>query len=319
MAQEHELLLPLVQEENICLPLPIKAVSKYWDVDLPAGPALERAKRYADFEGNILIEGIELAERRGLACRVVCSGMRDLKDIISAGIPPIVILPGIPEITQHASVITGYSDKEDTILHYVQKGDVEGQVQEGAIPQGTFEREWSEDGRQAILVAPPDVMGTLALENSAGEEAGRLGLEYERHMILREYERAAGALKRAAGLDPNNPVILYMQGSMLSMQNSERCVEFYERCLGINDRFYLACNGLGNHYLKSDCMEKAESAYARAIGINPKRSAKIYKNRAYVLEKMGRNREARSDLQTYIRLLPRAPDRRAIEKAIREL
>ena len=45
----------------------------------------------------------------------------ELKKIIDLGIPPIVILPGIPEITQHASVITGYDDKEKTILHYETK------------------------------------------------------------------------------------------------------------------------------------------------------------------------------------------------------
>ncbi len=60
------------------------------------------------------MRGIELAERHGLSLKIVHSSISELKMIIDAGIPPIVILPGIPEITQHASVITGYSEEDKT-------------------------------------------------------------------------------------------------------------------------------------------------------------------------------------------------------------
>ena len=40
--ENHELLLPLVQEENICLPLPINVVSKYWNIDLPMAEAVQK-------------------------------------------------------------------------------------------------------------------------------------------------------------------------------------------------------------------------------------------------------------------------------------
>ncbi len=40
----HELLLPIVDEENICLPLPINVVSKYWNIELPMAEAIETAK-----------------------------------------------------------------------------------------------------------------------------------------------------------------------------------------------------------------------------------------------------------------------------------
>ena len=116
--------------------------------------AIEAAKKYSGFEGSILIEGIESAERHGLTCKIVHSSLTELKKIIDLGIPPIVILPGIPEITQHASVITGYNDEEKTILHYIQKGNQEGEQQEGAIPQEIFEKEWSEEGKLLIILAP---------------------------------------------------------------------------------------------------------------------------------------------------------------------
>ena len=117
--EDHELLLPLVEEENICLPLPINVVSKYWNIDLPMAEAKETAKKYAGFNGSILIEGIESAERHGLVCKIVHSSINELKKLIDSGIPPIVILPGIPEVTQHASIISGYDETEKTILHYI--------------------------------------------------------------------------------------------------------------------------------------------------------------------------------------------------------
>ncbi|MFB5619373.1 MAG: hypothetical protein ACE5RE_07255, partial [Candidatus Nitrosomaritimum aestuariumsis] len=76
---DHELLLPLVQEENICLPLPINVVSKYWNVELPLIEAQESAKQYPDNAGSILIEGIELAEKNGLICKIIHSSISELK------------------------------------------------------------------------------------------------------------------------------------------------------------------------------------------------------------------------------------------------
>ena len=46
--EDHELLLPLVEEENICLPLPVNVVSKYWNIDLPMAEAIETAKNMQD-------------------------------------------------------------------------------------------------------------------------------------------------------------------------------------------------------------------------------------------------------------------------------
>ena len=108
-------------------------------------------------------------------------------------------------------------------------------------------------------------------------------------------------------------------GAMLNEQNSSKCLEFYEKCIKINSNSYLSYNGMGNFFLKSNQIEKADNAYSKAIGINPKRSAKIYKNRAYLREKQNKNSQAKEDLKTYLKLYPRASDRGVIEQAIREL
>ena len=317
--EDHQLLLPLVEEENICLPLPINVVSRYWNIELPMAEAIESAKKYSDFNGSILIEGIELAERHGLSSKIVHSSLTELKMIIDAGIPPIVILPGIPEITQHASVITGYNEDEKTILHYIQKGNQEGEQQEGAIPQDIFDREWSEEGRLLIIMAPSDTLSGIILENNSQDKSNRLCFNSEKFNILKNTNEALAALKEAIELDSNNSTALHLYGSMLNQQNSLECVSFYERSLKINNKSYLTFNALGNFYLKTNQFEKAENSYSKAIEINPKRSAKIYKNRAYIREKQNKNSDAKEDLKSYLKYFPQAPDRGIIEQAIREI
>ena len=317
--QEHQLLLPLVEDENICLPLPINVVSRYWNIELPMAEATESAKKYSDFNGSIIIEGIELAERHGLSCKIVHSSLDELKKIIDSGIPPIVILPGIPEITQHASVITGYNEEEKTILHYIQKGNQEGEQQEGVIPQDVFDREWSEEGRLLIIISPADILSKITLKNDFQNKSNRLCFNSEKLNILKNYPDVLSSLKESIELDSNNSTALHLYGTMLNQQNSPECVSFYERSLKINARSYLTFNGLGNFYLKTNQFEKAENYYSKAIEINPKRSAKIYKNRAYLREKLNKNSDAKEDLKSYLKYFPKAPDRGIIEQAIREI
>jgi len=317
--QEHQLLLPLVEEENICLPLPINVVSRYWNIELPMAEAIESAKKYSDFNGSIITEGIELAERHGLSCKIVHSSLDELKKIIDSGMPPIVILPGIPEITQHASVITGYNEEEKTILHYIQKGNQEGEQQEGAIPQDIFDREWSEEGNLLIIISPPDMLSNIALDNNSQDKSNRLCFDSEKQNILQNYSEALLSLKQSIELDSNNSTALHLYATMLNQQSSPECVSFYEKSLKINPRSYLTFNGLGNFYLKTNEFEKAENSYSKAIEINPKRSAKIYKNRAYLREKLNKNSDAKEDLKSYLKYFPKAPDRGIIEQAIREI
>ena len=127
------------------------------------------------------------------------------------------------------------------------------------------------------------------------------------------------SLKKSIELDSNNSTALHLYGTMLNQQNSPECVSFYEKSLKINARSYLTFNGLGNFYLKTNEFEKAEKFYSKAIEINPKRSAKIYKNRAYLREKLNKNSDAKEDLKSYLKYFPKAPDRGIIEQAIREI
>ncbi len=318
-SSNHELLLPLVQEENICLPLPINVVSRYWNINLPMEEAFELSKQYPTDSGSILIEGIEIAERHGLTCKIQHSSLSELKNLIDNGIPPIVILPGIPEITQHASIISGYDDTDNTILHYIQKGTQQGEQQEGAIPQEIFDKQWSEEGRLLIILAPLDAITSLNIEKKFDEESNRLCFISEKFNIQKNSQKALENLTKAIEIDKDNPTALHLLGGILNSQNSDDCIQYYQKSIDLNNRYYLSYNGLGNFYLKSNQLEKAESCYTKAIEINPSRSAKIYKNRAYLREKQKKNSQAKEDLKNYLKFYPKAQDRGIIEQAIREL
>jgi tetratricopeptide (TPR) repeat protein len=169
------------------------------------------------------------------------------------------------------------------------------------------------------LLAPPDILSTIKLENDSSDKSNRLCVMAERQNILKNSSDALESLNKALQIYPDNSTALHQLGSMMNEQNSPECVKFYEKCLDINKRSYLTYNGLGNFYLKTNQFEKAENYYTKAIEINPKRSAKIYKNRAYLREKQNKNSEAKDDLKNYLKYYPKAPDRGVIEQAIREI
>jgi tetratricopeptide (TPR) repeat protein len=311
---EHELLLPQVTEENICLPLAVSAVSKYWDVNLPISEAKEIAKKYPNVRGSILIEGIELAERHGLGSLVLHSTIPELKKIIDMGIPPIVILPGLYETVQHASVISGYGDSEKTIIHYIPQQD-----QIGAIPQKQFEQLWQEDGMLMILLAPPDIISKIRVENRSKEKSNRLCFVSEQLNLQAKTDEAIKSLKEAITLDTSNSTALCLLGGIYNEKNLQDCVSYYEKSIQSNKKCYLAYRGLGNYYLKAKQYDKADSYYTSAIQINESRFGPIYKNRGIAKMSQNKNKEAKQDFENYLKYSPNAKDRNDILQAIKEM
>ena len=311
---DHELLLPAVTEENICLPLAVSAVSKYWDVSLPISEAREIAKKYPNMRGSILIEGIELAERHGLGSLILHSTLSELKKVIDMGIPPIVILPGLYETVQHASVISGYDEKEKSIIHYMPQPD-----QIGMIPEKQFDKMWEEDGRLMILLAPTDIISAVRVENKFKEKSNRLCFLSEKLNLQNRQEDAIKTLKEAVTIDGSNSTALCLLGGIYNEKNSQDCVSFYEKSIDCNKSCYLAYRGLGNYYLKAKQYDKAVSYYTKAIEINPSRFGPIYKNRGIALLEQDKKKEARQDLEDYLKYTPAAKDKESIKQAILEL
>jgi tetratricopeptide (TPR) repeat protein len=310
---DHELLLPPVSEENVCLPLAVSAVSKYWNVNLPFAEAKDIAKKYTNVRGSILIEGIELAERHGLGSLILHSSLPELKKIIDMGIPPIVILPGIFEVVQHASVISGYDEKEKAIIHYMPQPD-----QIGMIPEKQFDRLWEEDGKLAILVAPTDIISTIRVENSSREKSNRLCFVSEKLNLQGRTDDAIKTLKDAINLDRTNSTALCLLGGIYNEKNSQECIQYYEQSIQYNNRCYLAYRGLGNYFLKTKQYEKADSYYTKAIEINPSRFGPIYKNRGLTKLEQKKNKEAKKDFENYLKYTPNARDKDSILQAIKE-
>ena len=311
---EHELLLPQVTEENICLPLAVSAVSKYWNVSLPLSEAKEIAKKYPNMRGSILIEGIELAERHGLGSLILHSSIPELKKIIDMGIPPIVILPGLYETVQHASVISGYDEAEKTIIHYIPQQD-----QIGAIPEKQFEKLWEQDGNLAILLAPTDVISTIRVENKSKEKSNRLCFVSEKLNLQGKTDDAVQALKEAITLDASNSTALCLLGGIHNEKNSADCVQWYQKSIEHNKKCYLAYRGLGNYYLKTKQYDLADSYYTSAIEINPSRFGPIYKNRGLAKMSQNKNGDAKQDFENYLKYTPNAKDKESILQAIKEM
>ena len=102
--EPSELMLPVVTEENACLPLSVNVVARYWGVEIPL--PREAAKRYPSGAGSVLMEGMELAEAHGLAVTITNTDVQGLMRAIDMGVPPIVVLPGVGGLTHHLSVIS---------------------------------------------------------------------------------------------------------------------------------------------------------------------------------------------------------------------
>ncbi len=314
---DHDLLLPLVEEQNTCLPLSINVIAKYWNVDLPLAEAILRAKNYPNVDGNILIEGIELAEKYGLKTKILHCTVSQLKKFIDMGIAPIVLLPGVQDIIQHASVISGYDPDDKTIMHYVPKMEKDGSFHVGVIPEEKFDQHWSEEGRLAIVIAPPDIFSQLKKYDD--ETSNRLCFEYEKHSLSGNPQKAIELLNQALSLYPKNINAHMILGGLLNEQNSSDCIKHYEQCIKLNKNSYLAYRGLGNYFLKTKQYLRAEQYYTEAIEINPQRFGPIYKNRAIVRMEQQNNSGAKLDLQKYLQYTPGAHDTSSIKQAIKEL
>lgn len=314
MDPTHTLDIPIVQEENICLPLVVSAVSKYWGVDLPIKEASEIAKKYKNMKGSILIEGVELAERHGLSGIISNSNLKGLKKMIDIGVPPIVILPGVKDVVQHASLIVGYDDTEKTIFHYIPEPE-----KIGAIPEKIFDEQWQEDDRLMILLVPQDIIPDIGAFDKNMVKSNRLCFDGEKQRLQGNPSQAVSTLKQAIEINKSNSTAMCLLAGILNDQNSAEALSYYDSTIKLNPKYYLAYRGLGNYYLKVKDYANAEKYYSMALEIDPARFAPIYKNRGLVRYEQKKLGEAKKDFEKYLEQMPHAQDKSAIEQAISEL
>ena len=314
MDSTHTLEIPLVQEENICLPLVVSAVSKYWGIDLPLKEATEIAKKYPRMKGSILIEGVELAERHGLSAIISNSSLKELKKMIDIGVPPIVILPGIKDVVQHASLVVGYDETEKTIFHYIPEPE-----KIGAIPEKRFDEQWQEDDRLMLLIIPQDILSDVNKFDEKKIRSNRLCFDGEKLRLQGKTDEAISTLKEALEINKSNSTAMCLLAGILNDKNSREALDYYKKTIELNSKYYLAYRGLGNYYLKAKEFENAEKYYTMAIEVDSSRFAPIYKNRGLARFEQKKSNVAKEDFKMYIKQMPEAQDKISIEQAISQM
>jgi tetratricopeptide (TPR) repeat protein len=313
---EHTLILPLVEskEDEICLPLAINVILTYWGEYNLVKEAKERARKYNDIKGSIFIEGFELAESRGYLVSIFRGNIQRLKKNIDQGIPSIVIMPGLKDTIQHATVISGYDPEENRIVTYVPEPDTVG-----SIPEKKFIELWEQDGSLTITIIPADMKDINDKKSTNTDQSYRMCFEAERLLLTGKTQEAIEKLRNAADTNKSNELALDMLGSVYNELKSEEAKNYFEASIKVNPKFYLSYRGIGNYYLRKEEYLLAEKSYSSAISINPNRFGPIYKNRGIVRLKLDNKEGAISDLSMYLDQCPQANDKNNIELAIKDL
>ncbi len=312
------IILPLVNktEENVVFPLVINVISRFWGEEIPTAEIEKRSVNYKNFKGIVFIEGLEIIEKKLKLSFIAYRGsLSDIKKRVNQGFPVIVVLPGIGETVQFATIVCGYDKNENRIITYIPEPD-----SYGAIPEDKFEDEWSEDDYFSIIIFPKDMENIFKRDLFDFEKSNRIYLETERLKIDGKLQESIEILNSLinnsdfSGSRENidNPQILCLLAGIFNEQNEEKCISLYEKIIQINPKFYLAYRGLGNFYLKNKNYPLSRENYAKAIAINPIRFGPIHKNLGIVHLELGDKQSARESFKTYLKYMPNALDRENI-------
>ncbi len=305
--------LPLVSknEDSVVFPLVINVLTKFWGEITPDDEISQRTTLYTNHRGTIFIEGLEIIEKKfNLLSKVYRGSLDDLKKRLSQGVPLIVILPGINETIQFATIVTGYDPEEKRLITYVPEPD-----SFGAIPEEKFFSEWAQEDFLTMIIYPEDAKDILKNSSFMFEKTNRISLEAERLKIQGKVKEALELLtKTLASNDEgkDNPQLLLMIAGILNEQDDEKCVGLYEKIIEINPKFYLAHRGIGNYYLKRKNYLKSKQHYLNAIDINPSRNGPIYKNLGITFLNLGNESSAKESFKEYLQRVPNALDKKNI-------
>ena len=304
-----EITLPLVNknEDNVVFPLVINVLTKFWGEITPDEEISQRTTLYPNHKGTIFIEGLEIIEKKfNLLSKVYRGSLDDLKKRLGQGIPLIVILPGINETIQFATIVTGYDPEEKRLITYVPEPD-----SFGAIPEERFLSEWAQEDFLTLMIYPEDAKDILKNSLFMFDKTNRISLEAERLKIQGKAKDALELLTKTLASneeEKDNPQLLLMIAGILNEQDDEKCVDLYEKIIELNPKFYLAHRGLGNYYLKKKNYSKSKHYYLNAIDISPSRYGPIYKNLGIAYLNLGNDASAKESFKEYLQRVPNASD-----------
>ncbi|WP_148687052.1 hypothetical protein [Candidatus Nitrosocosmicus hydrocola] len=309
----HHISLPLVNknEDTTVFPLVINVISRFWGEEPPNLEIDTRSRNYGDYKGSILIEGLEIIEKRLKLSSVVYRGsINDLKKRLDQGLPVVVILPGISDTIQFATIVCGYDEDEKRIFTYIPEPD-----SFGAIPEDKFIEEWKQDDFLTILIYPEDVRDILKKDVFSFYQSNRAALEAERLKIMGKTEDAMRLIQETLDKYPDadkNPQLLLMMAGMLNEKGDSKCTDYYGKIIELNPKYYLAYRGLGNYFLKKGDYSLSNKHYLEAVKISPTRYGPIYKNLGLTYIQLGDNLSAKEAFKQYLNQIPEAKDRKSI-------
>ena len=187
------IILPLVNktEENVVFPLVLNVISRFWGEEIPTDEIEKRTINYKNFKGTVFIEGLEIIEKKlNLSFVVYRGSLSDIKKRVNQGFPVIVVLPGIGDTVQFATIVCGYDANENRVITYVPEPD-----SYGAIPEDKFEDEWSQDDFFSILIFPKDMNDIFKNDVFEFEKSNRIYLETERLKIHGKMQESIDIIK----------------------------------------------------------------------------------------------------------------------------
>jgi tetratricopeptide (TPR) repeat protein len=309
----HQITLPLVNktEDINVYPLVLNVLTRFWGEEPPIEVIESRSKLYKNFGGSIIMEGLNIAsEIFKFSYKIYRGSIAELKLRINQGLPVIVILPGIGNIIQFATIVSGYDEDERRFITYIPEPD-----SIGAIPEEKFISEWTQDDCLTILVYPEDVKDILKNSNFPFEDSNKRTYQAELLKIQGKTQEAFDLLRKTLDEIPDakeNLQLLLLLGGILNEQDNVQCVDYYEKIIEINPNFYLAHRGLGNYYLKKGNYELSKKHYLEAIRISPSRYGPIYKNLGLDYMYLGDEASAKESFKQYLKYVPDASDKTSI-------
>ena len=156
---------------------------------------------------------------------------------------------------------------------------------------------------------------TKALELSPESHLSHraLALSYNN---LEERDNAQESLERALELKPDDAESIYILAIL--QDDVERSEELLKRAIELDSTLIAAYNDLGAiHHLKDELLNE-EVAYLKALEINPDNET-LHFNLGILYEELGRDQEALTQFEAYLRIFPEAPDSADVERRINRL
>jgi len=174
-------------------------------------------------------------------------------------------------------------------------------------------KEAAEDAKENALKAIRDLENRMMEIAKSAEEAKAFSKVARSETIAseglawylnNEYDRALKSYNEAIELNPQEPRFYFNRGNVFYGQGSfDRAIEEFNRSIQLNpnnnDKAYY---NRGRAYCEIEQYEKAIADYTHSIDYNSK-NKKAYFNRARTYEKLGKQDEAKRDLEKYQNLV----------------